>query len=122
MDQSSYLAAAIAPMAVVTYIPRVLPLVLVRGRIQSTFVRSFLYYVPYAVLSGMTIPAIFSATSTPVSATAGLLVAVGLGLYIAYNLTTRNLGGTIHCESTPGQGSRFVIDLPYTPALDERRD
>jgi len=67
MDQSSYLAAAIATMAVVTYIPRVLPLVLVRGRIQSTFVRSFLYYVPYAVLSGMTIPAIFSATSTPVS-------------------------------------------------------
>ena len=80
MDQSSYLAAAIATMAVVTYIPRVLPLVLVRGRIQSTCVRSFLYYVPYAVLSGMTIPAIFSATSTPVSATAGLLVAVGLGL------------------------------------------
>ncbi|NCC75203.1 MAG: AzlD domain-containing protein [Clostridia bacterium] len=80
MEPSSYLAVAIATMAVVTYIPRVLPLLLVRGRIQSTFLRSFLYYVPYAVLSGMTIPAIFTATSTPVSATAGLLVAVGLGL------------------------------------------
>ncbi|MDD2458660.1 MAG: AzlD domain-containing protein [Eubacteriales bacterium] len=80
MDDSAYLAAAIATMAVVTYIPRVLPLLLVRGRIQSTFLRSFLYYVPYAVLSGMTIPAIFSATTTPVSATAGLLVAIGLGL------------------------------------------
>lgn len=80
MDNPTYLAAAIATMAVVTYIPRVVPLLLVRGRIQSNFLRSFLYYVPYAVLSGMTIPAIFSATTTPVSAAAGLLVAIGLGL------------------------------------------
>ena len=80
MDNSTYLAAAIATMAVVTYLPRVLPLVLVRGRIENNFLRSFLYYVPYAVLSSMTIPAIFTATSSPVSGTAGLIVAIGLGL------------------------------------------
>jgi len=55
-------------------------LLLVRGRIKSPFLRSFLYYVPYAVLSSMTIPAIFSATLSPLSATAGLTVAIGLGL------------------------------------------
>jgi two-component system, NtrC family, sensor kinase len=40
----------------------------------------------------------------------------GLGLYIAYGLATRNLGGTIRCESAPGQGARFTIDMPYAPA------
>lgn len=80
MDNSTYLAAAIATMAAVTYIPRVLPLILVRGRIENHFLRSFLYYVPYAVLSGMTIPAIFTATRTPASAAAGLVAAVALSL------------------------------------------
>jgi signal transduction histidine kinase/purine-cytosine permease-like protein len=36
----------------------------------------------------------------------------GLGLHIVYNLVTRKLGGTIHCESTLGQGTAFVITLP----------
>lgn len=75
-----YLAAAIFTMAAVTYIPRMLPLVLVRGRIENHFVRSFLYYVPYAVLASMTVPAIFQSTDSPVSAAFGLVVAVLLGL------------------------------------------
>jgi len=36
----------------------------------------------------------------------------GLGLYICYDIVTQRLGGTIVCESAPGQGSRFRIDLP----------
>jgi signal transduction histidine kinase len=32
----------------------------------------------------------------------------GLGLHIAYNLV-QQLGGSIRCESSPGQGARFVI-------------
>jgi two-component system, NtrC family, sensor kinase len=40
----------------------------------------------------------------------------GLGLYIAYNLATRNLGGTITCSSVPGQGTRFVVDMPFKAA------
>lgn len=38
----------------------------------------------------------------------------GLGLYIVYNLVTRNLHGAVHCESDEGQGSRFVIQLPLS--------
>ena len=62
----------------VTYLVRALPLVLVKGKIRSRFVLSFLHYIPYAVLSVMTIPAIFYATGEPVSAVAGFLVAVFL--------------------------------------------
>ncbi|MCE7030317.1 HAMP domain-containing histidine kinase [Jiella sp. CBK1P-4] len=36
----------------------------------------------------------------------------GLGLHIVYNLVTVTLGGTIAATSTPGDGTRFVIDLP----------
>ena len=36
----------------------------------------------------------------------------GLGLYIAYNLVTRGLGGTITCDSSTGKGTRFVIEFP----------
>ena len=63
-------------MAGVTYLIRMIPLALVKGKITSTFVQSFIYYVPYAVLSAMTIPAIFYSTSSMISAAAGFVVAV----------------------------------------------
>lgn len=65
-------------MAGTTYLVRMLPLVLVRGKIESRFIRSFLYYVPYAVLSAMTIPAIFFSTGHIYSAIFGTVVAVVL--------------------------------------------
>ena len=63
-------------MAAVTYAIRVLPLILFRKPIRSPFIRSFLHYIPYAVLGAMTIPAIFFATDALLSATVGLFVAV----------------------------------------------
>lgn len=60
----------------VTYLVRMIPLVLVKGKIRNRFFLSFLHYIPYAVLSVMTIPAIFYATENSVSAAAGFLVAV----------------------------------------------
>ena len=68
-------------MAGVTYLIRMLPLSLVRGKIESTFVKSFIFYVPYAVLSAMTIPAIFYSTSSLASAIAGLVVAIVLAFF-----------------------------------------
>ncbi|MBN8449269.1 MAG: PAS domain S-box protein [Candidatus Accumulibacter sp.] len=38
----------------------------------------------------------------------------GLGLYIAYNLVTGVLGGTIGVESSPGHGATFTLTLPRT--------
>lgn len=65
-------------MAAVTYLIRMLPLTLIRGVIKNNFIRSFLYYVPFATLSVMTFPAILSATASPWSGLAGFLVAVVL--------------------------------------------
>lgn len=68
-------------MAGVTYLVRMVPMVLVKKKIKNTFVRSFLYYVPYAVLSVMTIPAIFYSTSYLVSAICGFAVALVLSYF-----------------------------------------
>lgn len=62
----------IAVMAGTTYLIRALPMLLVRRKIKSRFVQSFLYYVPYAVLAAMTVPAILESTASAVSAMAGL--------------------------------------------------
>ena len=59
-----------------TYLVRMLPLVLMKGKIRSRFLLSFLHYIPYAVLSVMTIPAIFSATGDIRTAAAGFAVAM----------------------------------------------
>ena len=76
-----YFLISVASMALVTYLPRMLPLVIFRKKIQNRYIRSFLSYVPYAVLAAMTFPAIFSATASPLSALAGLVVA----LILAYH-------------------------------------
>lgn len=65
----------IAVMAGVTYLIRMLPLVLIRKRIKSQFILSFLCYVPYAVLGAMTIPDIFYATGDRISAIVATVVA-----------------------------------------------
>jgi len=38
----------------------------------------------------------------------------GLGLHIIYNLVTQRMGGTIHCESKVGSGTRFIIEVPVS--------
>lgn len=65
----------------VTYLIRMLPIVLVKKKIENKFILSFLYYVPYAVLSVMTIPAIFSATEYTLSAVMGFVIAVILAYF-----------------------------------------
>ena len=68
-------------MAVVTYLVRVLPLTLIRKEIKNTFIKSFLYYVPYVTLSVMVFPAILEATSSPWSALVGFIVAILLAYF-----------------------------------------
>lgn len=71
----------LAVCAGVTYLIRMLPLVLIRKKIQNRFLLSFLYYIPYAVLSVMTIPAIFYATDYTASAVVGFAVAAILSYF-----------------------------------------
>ena len=70
-------------MAGVTYLVRALPLTLIRKPIENTFIKSFLYYVPYVTIAVMTFPAIIEATRVPVAGIAALIfgaVAVWYGV------------------------------------------
>lgn len=67
-------------MAGVTYLIRMLPLALVKKEITSPFVKSFLFYVPYACLAAMTFPAILTSTASMISGAVGFVVA----LFAAY--------------------------------------
>lgn len=43
----------------------------------------------------------------------------GLGMAISRNIVSELLGGTIACESEPGKGAKFIIDLPRVAKSDE---
>ncbi|WP_343210447.1 AzlD domain-containing protein [Anaerolentibacter hominis] len=79
MDMKTFLLYVLV-MGGVTYLLRMVPFVAVRRKLNNQFVRSFLFYVPYAVLGAMTIPDIFYSTASIWSALAGLAMAVILSL------------------------------------------
>ena len=68
--------AYIFTMFVVSFAVRVLPLTLIKKPITNKFIKSFLYYVPYATLAAMTFPTILHATQSPISG--GLALIVGI--------------------------------------------
>jgi branched-subunit amino acid transport protein len=98
-------------MAGVTYLIRALPLTLIRKEIKSKFIRSFLYYVPYATLAAMTFPAILSATDYFASALIGFLVALVLGFNRKSLLTV----------AASACGAAFIVELfiTYLPNIQE---
>lgn len=79
MSLSTYIPYLLV-MALVTYLVRAIPYVLIRKKITNRFIRSFMEYIPYAVLAAMTFPAILYSTNIIESAVAGLIVA----LLVAY--------------------------------------
>ena len=90
----------IAVMALTTYAIRVLPLTLIRKPIKSTFLRSFLYYVPYVTLAVMTFPAIIDATGSTLTAVAALMAAAALSWF----------GGSLLQVSVLSCAVVFVLD------------
>lgn len=68
-------------MALVTYFIRALPVTVFRKEIKSPFLKSFLFYVPYAVLSSLTFPAVFYSTGNVTTAVLGTLTALVLAYF-----------------------------------------
>ena len=99
MNKNDYLYILV--MAGVTYLIRVLPLTLIRREIKNTYIRSFLYYVPYVTLSVMTFPAILTATASIWSAAAALLIAI----LLAYK------GKSLFVVSLAGCAAVFLVEL-----------
>ena len=93
----------IAIMAGVTYLIRMIPFTVFQKKIRSRFVLSFLHYVPYAVLSAMTIPAIFTSTGSLPTSLAGTIVAVVL----AY------LGKPLIVVALAGSAAAFLAGLVF---------
>ena len=84
----------ILAMALVTYLIRMVPLTLIRGKIKNRTLRSFLYYVPYVTLGAMTVPSVFYATRSTISAAAGFITALVLA-YKKKSLLTVAAGACI---------------------------
>ena len=87
-------------MAGVTYLIRMLPLALAKKEITNPFIKSFLFYVPYACLAAMTFPAILYATNSEYSALAALAVTVVLAFQ----------GKSLITVSVAGAATVFVVE------------
>ena len=64
----------------VTYLIRMIPLVFIRKKIENKFILSFLYYMPYAVLTVMTIPACIVSGTHLISGVLALIIAGALAI------------------------------------------
>ena len=84
------------------YLIRVIPLVAIQKKIENRFFRSFLYYVPYAVLAAMIMPAVFYATGNLIASTIGFAIA----MIFAYN--KKNIV-TVACASCIGAFIALVV-------------
>ena len=73
---TSRLLIYIVATAVSTYLIRLIPLVAIQKRIENRFFRSFLFYVPYAVLASMIMPAVFYATGDVRASAVGFITAM----------------------------------------------
>ena len=71
----------------VSYLIRVIPLTIFRKPITNTFIKSFLYYVPYVTLAVMTFPAILQDATTPLAGALALIAGIWLS-YKEHSLIT----------------------------------
>ena len=78
-----------------TYLVRAIPFAAMRKKIENRFIKSFLYYIPYAVLSAMTLPAAFYATGNIISGAVGLAV----GGFFAFRGKGLTLVAVVSCAA-----------------------
>ena len=93
--------AYIAAMALTTYLIRMLPMTIFRKPIHSRFLRSFLYYVPYACLTAMTFPSILSSAGS---------LAAGIGA-LAAAVVLSYLGKSLVVVALSSSAVVFIVNL-----------
>ena len=84
----------LAVMAGVTYLIRLLPMLICKKEITNRFFLSFLHYIPYTVLAVMTVPAVFTATGNPLTSLIGFAVALILA-YTGRSMATVAFGSCL---------------------------
>lgn len=70
------------------------PMLFMKGKVKNKFLKSFLAYIPCAVLTSMTFPEVFYSTNTPWSASIAVIVAVLLS-YFGQSLISVIVSSTI---------------------------
>ena len=76
MNKTLYTLILVGAMALTTYVIRLIPFIFFKWKIKSNFIKSLLYYIPYAVLASMTFPTVFFVTGNVYTSVAGTLVAI----------------------------------------------
>lgn len=82
-----YQILAVVIMALVTYIPRAIPIAFIHKKITNVWFKSFLHYIPYAVLAALTFPAIFECLKASGNEEAALylaLIGTGVAVVLSY--------------------------------------
>ena len=102
-------------MAGVTYLIRVLPLLLIRREIRNRTLRSYFYYLPFVTLSVMTFPAVLSATGALYSALAAFLLSAVLareGKHVteAEGIIDKDVDRSIHNLTSIGKEAMCATD------------
>ena len=85
----------LAVMAGVTYLIRALPFALCKNKVKNKFIKSFLYYVPYAVLAAMTFPAVIYSTDGIIPGIAG----AAAGFFFAYKRKSLLMVAVVSCAA-----------------------
>jgi len=75
------LLSVVIMMGVVTYLPRLLPVVILNNLRLPPFLKSFLQYIPYAALGALIFPGVLYSTGDMRSALAGCAVSLVLAFY-----------------------------------------
>ena len=78
-----------------TYLIRAIPFVAISRKTENRFIKSFLFYVPYAVLAAMTLPAALYATGNIISGAIGLIA----GAFMAYKEKNLTVVAAVSCAA-----------------------
>jgi len=81
MNNVTYKIICIIIMCLVTILPRAIPITFFTKKIESKWIKDFLFYVPYAVLSSLTFPAIFTCVGNIYIALIATTVAIVLSMF-----------------------------------------
>ncbi len=93
---NTYIYVSIVTIAAVTYLIRVIPLLLLKKPIKNVFFRSFLFYAPYVTLATLTFPAVLSASGSFIPSLVGFIVALAVS-FLGWGLP---LTAGLSCIST----------------------
>ena len=77
----TYLLVSALLMFVATLVPRVVPFVFIKRKITSPFWKSFLYYLPYAVLAALTFPYVLYSTGNVLAASIATIAALAMSYF-----------------------------------------